>query len=64
MKRSNTLFSLNSNMSKENGYAGMSRKDRKEVSPSDTVIRNILNYSKALAILKTSDSGIISLVMN
>jgi hypothetical protein len=50
--------------SKENGFSPEVRKDPKEVSPSDSVIRNILNYSKALAILKTHDTGIIRLVMN
>ena len=64
MKRSATLYSLNTNISKENGFSAEGRKNRKEVSPSDSVIRNILNYSKALTILSTHDTGIIRLVMN
>ena len=35
-----------------------------EVSPSDSVIRNILNYSRALSVLRTSSQGTICLVMN
>jgi len=64
MKRHATLFSLNLKTSKENGFSSDLRKNSKEVSPSDSVIRNILNYSKALAILNTHNSGIIRLVMN
>ena len=64
MKRSATLYSLNAKMSKENGFSTISRKNAKEVSPSDSVIRNILNYSQALTILQTQDSGIIRMVMN
>lgn len=64
MKRSATLYSLNSKMSKENGFSAKFRKNPKEVSPSDSVIRNILNYSQALTILHTHDSGIIRMVMN
>jgi len=64
MKRYATFYSLNSNTSKENSFSNDLRKNRKEVSPSDSVIRNILNYSNALVILNTNDSGIIRLVMN
>ncbi len=64
MKKSATLYSLNSRISKENVFSTKLRKNRKEVSPSDSVIRNILNYSQALTILQTQDSGIIRMVMN
>jgi len=64
MKRPATLFSLNSNTSKEKtSFFAEFRKNRMEVSPSNAVIMNILNYSKALAVLKTHDST-IRLVMN
>jgi len=63
MKRQATIYSLNSR-SKENGFSYKLRKSSKEVSPSDSVIRNILNYSKALTVLATHDAGIIRLVMN
>lgn len=64
MKRHATIFSLKQETSKENGFSAEFRKNRKEVSPSDSVIRNLINYSKALTILNTHDSGIIRLVMN
>jgi len=64
MKRYATFYSLNSNTSKEKSFSNDLRKNSKEVSPSDSVIRNILNYSKALVILNTNGSGIIRLVMN
>lgn len=64
MKRHATFFSLNSKIQKENCFSDELRKNHKEVSPSDSVIRNILNYSQALIILKTHNSGIIKLVMN
>jgi hypothetical protein len=64
MKRYATFYSLNPDASKENSFSNDFRKNRKKASPSDSVIRNILNYSKALTILNTHDSGIIRLVMN
>lgn len=64
MKRHATIYSLNSRNPKENGFSTECRKTCKKVSPSDSVIRNILNYSQALAILKTQETGIIRLVMN
>ena len=64
MKRHATFYSLNSNTSKENSFSDKFGKNRKEISPSDSVIRNRLNYSKALSILTTHDTGIIRLVMN
>lgn len=63
MKRHATMYSLNSR-SKENDFSYKLRKGLKEVSPSDSVIRNILNYSNALTILTTHDTGLIRLVMN
>ncbi len=38
--------------------------ERSGVSPSEKVIRNILSYSSALAVLKTRGTGFINLVMN
>jgi hypothetical protein len=40
------------------------RRRNKVVSPSESVIRNLLNYSKALAVLKTTETGYINMVMN
>ena len=65
MKRHTTLYSLNSTkMEQENSFSTDLRKNSPTVSPSDTVIRNLINYSKSLVILKTLDTGIIRLVMN
>ncbi|MCX6240590.1 MAG: hypothetical protein NTX43_02135 [Bacteroidetes bacterium] len=64
MKRQATFYSLNSRISKENSFSNEFRKNGNKVSPSDSVIRNLLNYSRALTILKTQDTGIIRLVMN
>ncbi len=64
MKRYATFYSLNPDASKENSFSCNFRKNRKNVSPSDSVVRNILNYSKALTILNTHDTGMIRLVMN
>ncbi len=35
-----------------------------DVSPGDYVIKNILNYSKALEMLKTAATGNVSLILN
>jgi hypothetical protein len=64
MKRTATLYSLNALQSKENNPSAETHRRRKAVSPSESVIRNLLNYSKALAVLKTTDTGYVNLVMN
>ncbi len=38
--------------------------DRHGDSPSEYVIRNILNYSRALSIIKTHEAGTLKMVMN
>ena len=38
--------------------------DKMDVSPSDKVIKNILNYSKALEMLKTAATGNVRLILN
>ncbi len=38
--------------------------DKMDVSPSDFVIKNILNYSKALEMLKSASTGNIGLILN
>jgi hypothetical protein len=50
--------------SKVNDPSTEKRRRSKEVSPSESVIRNLLSYSKALAVLKTPETGYINLVMN
>jgi hypothetical protein len=64
MKRTATFYSLTSLQSKVNDPSDEKRRRRKIVSPSESVIRNLLNYSKALAVLKTTETGFIHMVMN
>ncbi|MDP1623738.1 MAG: hypothetical protein Q8M08_15535 [Bacteroidales bacterium] len=64
MKRTATFYSSNPIRSKFNDPAADSRRRRRVVSPSESVIRNLLNYSKALAVLETTETGYINLVMN
>jgi len=61
MKRNITMYSLTS---KGNFISPDRRRKKHEMSPSESVIRNILNYSKALTVFKTPETGIINLVMN
>jgi len=37
---------------------------RNSVSPGEIVIRNLMNYSKALSVLNTKETGIVNVVMN
>ncbi|MFZ4523358.1 MAG: hypothetical protein ACOYNC_16740 [Bacteroidales bacterium] len=64
MKRTATFYSLTSFPSGEIVPSADRRRRKREVSPSESVIRNLLNYSKALAVLKTNETGYINLVMN
>lgn len=64
MKRTATIYSLNAMTSKVNDPSTEKRRRSKEVSPSESVIRNLLSYSKALTVLQTNDTGFIHMVMN
>ena len=64
MKRTATFYSLTSFQSKVNDPFSEKRGTRKVVSPGESVIRNLLNYSKALSVLNTTETGYINLVMN
>jgi len=64
MKRTATFYSMTSFPSKGNESSPENRRRRKVVSPSESVIRNLLNYSKALTVLSTAETGYINLVMN
>jgi len=48
------------NMKPERGL----KMKRNGVSPGEYVIRNLMNYSRSLAILNTKETGIVSVVMN
>ncbi len=56
MKRTLTFYSFHSRSG--------SRKMSRDLSPSECIIRNILNYSQALQVLKTEKFGIVNLIMN
>lgn len=64
MKRSATLDSLTPSQSTAHDPSADKRRRRKTVSPGESVIRNLLAYSKALTVLETNDHGYINLVMN
>jgi hypothetical protein len=38
--------------------------ERHDVSPRECVIRNILNYSLALTVIRTEEAGYVKMVMN
>lgn len=70
MKKTLTLYSLPS-LSSNYKSGARTRKhqlrkkmERNGVSPSEQMIRNLLNYSSALAVLKTREIGFVNLVMN
>ena len=64
MKRTATFYSMTTGHSKSDETSLHNQRRRNAVSPSESVIRNLLNYSKALAVLKTNETGYINLVMN
>jgi hypothetical protein len=70
MKKTLTLYSRPSLSSKEKSGARTRRHqlrkkmERKGVSPAEQVIRNLLNYSSALVVLKTRETGFMNLIMN
>lgn len=64
MKRTATISSLTSNQKMSDDLSNEMRRMRKSGSPCEFVIRNLLNYSKALAVLKTNETGFINMVMN
>jgi len=70
MKKTLTLYPLTSySSSKKSGarsrrYQLRKKMERIGVSPSEQVIRNLLNYSSALSVLKTRGTGFVNLMMN
>jgi len=63
MKRKSTLFKENL-ITNGDRTPDEPRQSPAEFSPSERVIRNILNYSKSLFILKSYTAGHANLVMN
>lgn len=64
MKRHSTHSVLSSGRSAAMRNTDDSLKGPRAVSPSESVIRNLLSYSRSLAVLQTKNSGYIPLVMN
>jgi len=70
MKKTLTLYSHSPYSSKTKSGARSrnhqlrKKMERNGVSPSEQVIRNILNYSLALTVLSTREKGLRNLVMN
>ncbi len=64
MKRHSTHSVLSSGRSASMRQTDDSFKGPKAVSPSESVIRNLLSYSRSLTVLQTKNSGYIPLVMN
>lgn len=64
MKRTATRYLLTEGQENLNDHPAERRKIRRSGSPCESVIRNLLNYSKALAVLKSNETGYIHMVMN
>lgn len=63
MRKSVTLCSLDSYIPEKRKIFS-SDETRKGIAPGEYVIRNILNYSKALSVIKSEHTGCIHMVMN
>ena len=70
MNKPLTLSSVSSSAYKEQSgsrprkYQLRKKMERNGISPGERVIRNIMNYSRALSVLKTSETGFVNFVMN
>jgi hypothetical protein len=66
MRKPSTLCSYHSSSHprKTRRKAMVAKSDRYGESPSEYIVRNILNYSRALAVLKPEDSGLFRMLMN
>jgi len=47
-----------------NRFAERKEKDLTEFSPSDSIIKDILNYSKASVVKKSQMTGIVKFILN
>lgn len=63
MKRNFTFYFGNS-VSKRRSDPDEMQKNNKNVSPRESVIRNLLNYSKSLSTCQLPELGHVFLVMN
>jgi hypothetical protein len=64
MKRNATISSFYNVVQEKSNPGKISGRRRKKGVPCESAIRNLLNYSKALSILTTRDTGTLNLVMN
>lgn len=64
MKRPATIYFLPEKCAGANPPGTRHRRTSNAVSPGESVIRNLLGYSKALSVLATRNQGFIALVMN
>ena len=64
MKRTATFYPVSSFPSRKNDHPAEKQRFHEDISPGESVIRNLLNYSKALAVFKTPETGYIHMVMN
>jgi hypothetical protein len=64
MKRTSTIQYYHFSREKSPQVKNQGKEKEHMVSPSESVIRNILNYSKTLTVIKTKETGILNLVMN
>ena len=64
MKRNATISSFYNAVQEKSTPGKMPGRKRERTSPCESAIRNLLNYSKALSILETRDTGTLNLVMN
>jgi hypothetical protein len=63
MKRNPTLF-YNKEELNPHGDGFHRHETKKSVSPRESVISTILNYSKSLSVCNTRQTGTLTLVMN
>ena len=65
MKRKTTTCpSCNVALENSAPHKNQGRKRKTNMSPSESIIRNLLSYSKALSVIKSEEIGILNLVMN
>lgn len=64
MKRNATISSFYNVVQEKSTPGKMPGRKREKGSPCESAIRNLLNYSKALSVLTTRDTGTLNLVMN
>lgn len=57
-------FTLPEQPGQQDKETELSKNSRKDKGPSDKVMKNIMNYSRSLVVLKSKLNGTISLILN